>query len=607
MFDATALMPHEQENLKAHIRSGDSRAIMDWLLSPMRTERDVLYLKSVPTLVEKKMTPFEFSGGKWWMTRVVLTRDKVLTMDQLRENAHALYRAGAIISCSIQVENPVVFKLLGFHYDGMPKLIPVLDDLSRGLANFAQVYPAYLTQVAPIIIKDFESVEAAEFPYTTKQSDVTLFHQEYAAKVAGSQPESECVSRRAGTLPVNDLNINDNNAVGTNRTPNSCRTSGTFFPPSHNWALNIENHRASGAMTREYRPTPRPNDTYVRDSLRQLASSSGANRFPRERIPRPPTNRWVSGDIVTPGAPTLHRQTRPLFRGPRPAQFNQAATTTTITAPSSAPDPITITIRSSSSTRSVISNKRTASASAVTEGASQDNNTNADPVASGSGVSSNNGALPAKKRKVTFDLNGPVKQEQDEDEVFAIPGPSRILDDSAIMERGPAAASIDLEDSDEAETAQITIVAELLPRKKRETPVITLSSDSSINNSVLGDDTDVEETSASSDSALPRSDPESPMFNSSDDQYVAEASMMAESMAMSISDSAPPNSPQVEPDTTMEDGEIADDENENSTMMIDESGNNATIEEANMLAKSDSGTDKSESESDTSKDRKAGQ
>ena len=132
-------------------------------------------------------------------------------------------------------------------------------------------------------------------------------------------------------------------------------------------------------------------------------------------------------------------------------------------------------------------------------------------------------------KKLPFNFSNLARSQQenkisqrDQDEA----GPSRILDDSAIISRGPTVSNpeISLEDITETDTDvsitssdTIEIVANI--NKEDTIPCITLSSDSSMN--ISGNDTTLEASqssnwtppeevlmesySVSSDSALPRS------------------------------------------------------------------------------------------------------
>ena len=64
MFHVQAFMAAENEILLAYLCSESCKAIRDWILSPMETNRDIIYLKSIPTSVGKRMTAFEFQVGK---------------------------------------------------------------------------------------------------------------------------------------------------------------------------------------------------------------------------------------------------------------------------------------------------------------------------------------------------------------------------------------------------------------------------------------------------------------------------------------------------------------------------------------------------------------
>ena len=585
MFHAIAHVTHENEILTAYICSEATKAIRDWLLSPMESSRDVLYIKSVPTSVGKNMSNYEFAVGKWWITRVVLTRSRGVSIQEFRANAHALNRLDVIASCQIEVENPMVFKLLGFSKDGLPRLIPVVNDGTRQPA-YTRPFAGSLLQLAPVPLRDAYTMEVADFPYAGNREEVATYHGEYAARMASINPETEAVTRSPGVAPANDVVLNGNFR----------RSTGTFHPPQR-LLVDIVNTQATGPMNSEYQPAPRPD---------------GPRATTRPSFPRPP--------VVMPPPPTsTHRQRMPvrnrlpLFSAQQTAQSSTqpAQPSRSSSRPARAKSPVSVTIKSTGAGRTIYA---TAAEKRKSTDEEQDN-PDVNQGASGS-------APDSKKTKIGVPMTSTMKDEYD-----AEAGPSRILDDSAIMARGRALADISMEDisaaediSDEDEASQIVILAEIKARSRTEPPVITLSSDSSFNTTMTSQDgsgslfTASQDGSGSlfthsSDSALPRSLARSPgsnantvaEFNSSDEQMLLDASNMLDASSMA--------------NGTMEAGEVADDENE--SMVAHPASTPAStpstpspdvlsgliIAEANMLV---SESDKSDTETDPSKDRQVG-
>ena len=669
MFHAIAHMNYEGETIVAYICGEDSKAIREWLMAPIPTERDVLYLKSVPSSVGKKMDSFQFSVGKWWLTRVVLTRNKMLTEEEFRTNAHALNRTGAIISCSIQVEDPVVFKLLGFQPDGYPNIVPMVEDSTRKIPAYTQIYTANLLQLAPVPIKKPRVLESLMFPFASSNEEVALYYQEYAARVQGSRPESEPVKRNLGISPSQDLNINSNTDLGlpsaASSSTNTRRTAGTFFPPEH-LMIDTPNYEATGNMTTEYTP----------ESITRSRTSTRSR--PQPSLPRAPLAR-----------PTPVMRAPPMFA--RPTNTAAGASNSGGWAPFRARSPVTIIIRNTNTGRSVITNTSTDTVQGKrpAETATSQSLSEAEiPAADSSiqpGPQQDQSENPNKKRKITF---GPTMTDSFDPReptanVTPSAGPSnikkpRILDDSAILATGAALPDISLENitsegdsSEDEEIHHIQILAEILPRKHHPVPVITLSSDSNLDSSnTLSNDTlsndsigllspaealagsatspeegSMEEYSKSSDSGLPRStgttpeldlqagttvrntenttdpDPESgsnpssgnpsvtAQLNSSDDVFLINAADIIEAMEQSSQSTTNTTDSNIIADSniTMEEGEIADDEREDGSTTNSNDSASAIIKEANLLADSASNSDKSGYESDSNKGRKAGQ
>ena len=657
MFHAIAHMNYEGETIVAYICGEDSKAIREWLMAPIPTERDVLYLKSVPSSVGKKMDSFQFSVGKWWLTRVVLTRNKMLTEEEFRTNAHALNRTGAIISCSIQVEDPVVFKLLGYQPDGYPNIVPMVEDSTRKIPAYTQIYTANLLQLAPVPMKNFQVLESLMFPFASSNEEVALYYQEYAARVQGSRPESEPVKRNLGISPSQDLNINSNTDLGlpsaASSSTNTRRTAGTFFPPEH-LMIDTPNYEATGNMTTEYTP----------ESITRSRTSTRSR--PQPSLPRAPLAR-----------------TTPVMRAPpmfaRPTN-TAAGASNSGWAPFRARSPVTIIIRNANTGRSVITNTstNTVQGNRPAETATSQSLNEAEIPAADSGTRPGPQQDQNKKRKITF---GPTTTDSFDPReptanVTSTAGPSntkrpRILDDSAILATGAALPDISLENitsegdtSEDEETHHITILAEILPRKHQPVPVITLSSDSNLDSSnTLSNDSigllspvealtgsatspeegSMEEYSKSSDSGLPRSintsselDPQAEttarntenttdpgpesgsnpnsgnpsvtaQLNSSDDVFLINASDIIEIMEQSSQSTIIMDSNVTDSNITMEEGEIADDEREDTSTTNSNDSASAIIKEANLLADSASNSDKSGYESDSNKGRKAGQ
>ena len=595
MFHVQAFMAAENEILLAYLCSESCKAIRDWILSPMETNRDIIYLKSIPTSVGKRMTAFEFQVGKWWLTRVVLTRSRAVTIQEFRANAHALNRLGAIISCQVQVEDPLVFKLLAFEKDGLPKLLPAVPDPTRRVPAFSQTYAANLLQQAAVPLRDAYTLEVADFPYASSRQEVAAYHSEYSARLASIHPEAEPVSRSPGIAPDRDLNINST-------TP---RVTGTFFPPQQ-LMVDIVNTQATGPMTTEYNPRPRM-DSGPRPSRRTDFWGPPSRVTPPSRaasLSMPPPATRTS----TPaGPPPLHRA-RASLRHRTPVIRHATAQADPVTPR----EPVVVTINKMSEGRLVATVPRDGRA---TDSVSAEGNIGAGP--------SSQYQPPPKKKKVFFDVHGPGIQSSNQPDVVSQtsapsqqrPAEDRILDDSAILATGGvllADFSMDnISNSEDEDDDNIQVVAEVNRRNRPPAPVITLSSDSSLNTTPSleenpatpkADSTSSAEASLtehSSDSGLPHSfatttdpptsEPSSMMveFNSSDDQYLLDVSRNTESNITA------------QADATMEEGEVADDET--SGVMEDAS---VITEEANILA---ADSDKSDAGSDTDKDRKAGQ
>ena len=188
MFLARAKMTDIGEILTAYICSEDTRSIAEWLMTDLMGDRDIIYLKGVPTLVNKDTNGFEIISGTWWTTTVALTRNKKLTLRELERNKHAVCNTEAIQSCYIQTKDMIVHKLLGFYTDGLPKLIEMFPDVTKAWAD-ARTWMGDLVQVAPIPLIGPRTREVADFPFATSVEDVTHFHVEYPRRFTNSRAE----------------------------------------------------------------------------------------------------------------------------------------------------------------------------------------------------------------------------------------------------------------------------------------------------------------------------------------------------------------------------------------------------------------------------------
>ena len=182
MFIVEAPMLSSGEKLTSTLGQEEAFKIRDWLLADLGTEADVLHLNGMPTMLSRMTTAYEFWNVKWHRATVALSRNKKLTIPEFQRNSSQISKTHAICSVHIQIRSVMEYSLLGYHPDGLPKLIPFTARNPSVAVQPVQTFPGCLIQLANIPLDLPHIMETTAFPYAASNDEVIRYHQEYGIR-----------------------------------------------------------------------------------------------------------------------------------------------------------------------------------------------------------------------------------------------------------------------------------------------------------------------------------------------------------------------------------------------------------------------------------------
>ena len=281
MFEIQAPMPDTGEILTAYICGANVTKMRDWMLSRMEGETDVLSFNAVPTKVTRAPVPHEFWPAMWWKTSVAITRDRQLGIQEFNMNKANLTRVHVVTAVFVQLADLAPYTMIGFHPDGLPKLIPSNAPQTRNHYDGVRVFPGELIQLNTVPLSIANDIEVTNFPYALANEDVLAYQTSYRER------QEEATSA---------ISINFEKQISPTRTVMRSRNIpgvGASFTPKNNVleakmeADTRKDARRRAPVVYEHLTRPINNKGRFRDEGPVQAGSSGPPAAKRSTLPTP--------------------------------------------------------------------------------------------------------------------------------------------------------------------------------------------------------------------------------------------------------------------------------------------------------------------------------